>query len=245
MDMTDLERKELASLRVLAAGGCTIQKVIDELGPMSLWSKAGLDDHVAKKIAEALAASPVPMASKQIPRVIIDLGDNDEREKIIRHVAWEGGALHVCVSVRGPVPMASSAGEPVAETWWLKELQEFWETSESELTAAVKMAINYVRATPPTASLREQEDEKALRDGIERQEMLASLLKVLKEDAARLDWLDEKNKRFRMGWKVGMAPAGNVSVQSVIFAAKAMTPTPIREAIDAQRLGRGKENGNG
>src|SRR5687768_12892954 len=51
-----------------------------------------------------------------------------------------------------PVPMASSAGEAVAETWWLKELQEFWETSESELTAAVKMAINYVRATPPAAS---------------------------------------------------------------------------------------------
>jgi hypothetical protein len=60
-----------------------------------------------------------------------------------------------------------------------------------------------VYLAPPTASLREQEDEKALRDGIERQEMLASLLKVLKEDAARLDWLDEKNKRFRMGWKVG------------------------------------------
>ena len=47
-------------------------------------------------------------------------------------------------------------------------------------------------------------------------------------DTQRLDWLDATNKRFRMGWAVGVAPAGNCSVQSIIMGGK-----PIREAIDA------------
>lgn len=47
-------------------------------------------------------------------------------------------------------------------------------------------------------------------------------------DTARLDWLDETNKRFRMGWQVGVAPAGNCSVKAIIMGGK-----PIREAIDA------------
>lgn len=54
------------------------------------------------------------------------------------------------------------------------------------------------------------------------------------KDAERLDWLDATNKRFRIGWKVGMAPAGNVSVQAVIQLG-AGPLTTIREAIDAAR----------
>ena len=54
------------------------------------------------------------------------------------------------------------------------------------------------------------------------------------EDAARLDWLDAQNLRFRMGWQVGKAPAGNVSVKSVIFAGT-QPPVSIRAAIDAAR----------
>lgn len=50
-------------------------------------------------------------------------------------------------------------------------------------------------------------------------------------DAARLDWLDATNQRFRMGWKVGKAPAGNVSVQAVIQLGSGPL-TSIREAID-------------
>lgn len=50
-------------------------------------------------------------------------------------------------------------------------------------------------------------------------------------DSQRLDWLDARNKRFRMGWKVGMAPAGNVSVQPVIQLGGSVTS--IRDAIDA------------
>lgn len=35
-------------------------------------------------------------------------------------------------------------------------------------------------------------------------------------DAELLDWLDAANKPFKMGWCVSVAPAGNVSVRSVI-----------------------------
>ncbi|NIE67436.1 hypothetical protein [Burkholderia sp. Ax-1719] len=52
-------------------------------------------------------------------------------------------------------------------------------------------------------------------------------------DAARLDWLDATNARFKMGWRVGRAPAGNVSVSTVIQLDG--DPTPIRAAIDEAR----------
>lgn len=49
-------------------------------------------------------------------------------------------------------------------------------------------------------------------------------------DAARLDFLDG-NTRFKMGWRVGVAPVGNLNVSSVIQLSG--EPTSIREAIDA------------
>lgn len=48
------------------------------------------------------------------------------------------------------------------------------------------------------------------------------------DDAKRLNWLDDTNKRFRMGWEVGQAPAGNVSIRTIITGGKS-----IRDAIDA------------
>lgn len=48
------------------------------------------------------------------------------------------------------------------------------------------------------------------------------------KDAARLDFLDTNVHRFRMGWRLGSAPVGNLSIQSII-----MGGSPIREAIDA------------
>lgn len=54
------------------------------------------------------------------------------------------------------------------------------------------------------------------------------LLDVLERDASRLDFLDQ-NLSMKMGWRVGKAPAGNLSVQSVIQPSVA---TSIREAID-------------
>ena len=42
--------KEEMLLRELAGGQCVIPKVIDELGPMSLWSKAGLEAEIRKAV---------------------------------------------------------------------------------------------------------------------------------------------------------------------------------------------------
>lgn len=55
-----------------------------------------------------------------------------------------------------------------------------------------------------------------------------------REDAQRLDWLDAQNARFRVGWHVGRAPAGNVRINSVIVTGRSKL-TSIREAIDAAR----------
>ena len=56
-----------------------------------------------------------------------------------------------------------------------------------------------------------------------------SLLLKACADAKRLDFLDG-NLRMKMGWNVGCAPAGNLSVSSVI---QPSGPTSIRTAIDA------------
>jgi hypothetical protein len=50
-------------------------------------------------------------------------------------------------------------------------------------------------------------------------------------DAKRLDWIDVQNAPLQMGWRVGVAPKGNVSISSVIQLGGKVTS--IREAIDA------------
>lgn len=56
-------------------------------------------------------------------------------------------------------------------------------------------------------------------------------------DSARLNFLD-RNAEMRIGWDVGVAPFGNVSVTSVI-----MGKQTIRQAIDAAMLARIGEKG--
>ena len=54
-----MNREEEMALRELAAGRCAIQKVIDVLGPLSLWSKTELEKEILKAVAaerEACAA---------------------------------------------------------------------------------------------------------------------------------------------------------------------------------------------
>jgi hypothetical protein len=65
---------------------------------------------------------------------------------------------------------------------------------------------------------------------------MARILRAASEpdDSELLDWLDATNKRFKMGWKVSVAPAGNCSVQSVIFLGNS-EPVTIRAAIRAAR----------
>ncbi|MBU9378739.1 hypothetical protein [Burkholderia gladioli] len=71
-------------------------------------------------------------------------------------------------------------------------------------------------------------------------ELYAALVKAApaiseSEDAARLNWLDATNKRFRMGWSAGVAPAGNCRLQTIIQPDGNLTS--VREAIDAARKG--------
>lgn len=68
---------------------------------------------------------------------------------------------------------------------------------------------------------------------IEREAALVAEVEELRADAERLGWLDAQNISKRMGWKVNVAPLGNVSVQSVIFLGS--EPVKIRDAIDAAR----------
>lgn len=53
------------------------------------------------------------------------------------------------------------------------------------------------------------------------------------KDTERLNFMD-RNLKMRMGWSVGVALAGNVSIQSVISTRR---PTSIRDAIDAALRG--------
>jgi hypothetical protein len=46
-----MNREEEMALRELAAGRCAIQKVIDVLGPMSLWSKTELEKEISNAVA--------------------------------------------------------------------------------------------------------------------------------------------------------------------------------------------------
>ena len=61
-----------------------------------------------------------------------------------------------------------------------------------------------------------------------------------RDDVSLLDWLDAKNKPFKMGWQVGVAPAGNVVVKSVIYPIT--EPVSIRSAIRAARSSEGGGN---
>jgi len=65
---------------------------------------------------------------------------------------------------------------------------------------------------------------------------MARILRASSEpdDSELLDWLDATNKRFKMGWEVGVSPAGNCRVQSVICLGNS-EPVTIRAAIRAAR----------
>ena len=45
-----MNKDEEMALRELAAGRCAIQKVIDLVGPLSLWSKEGMEIEIAKAV---------------------------------------------------------------------------------------------------------------------------------------------------------------------------------------------------
>jgi hypothetical protein len=213
--LTDLERKELAALREFAAGGCTIQKVIAELGPISLWSKAGLDEHIAKRISEALAASPVPMASSA------------QRERVIE-LAWQvyRNELH-------PIAMAD------------------------------QVAFTLAHGDPPAASLREQEDAAdivawlltQLSGGYSLQQRLYNDAPNAADSVAAGAWIQTVTQHLQRLAKDAKPNqlllehsgcGNNTQVDQLTVRLNpgdkvVLFKGPITAAIDAQRLGRGKE----
>ncbi|MCY1295577.1 hypothetical protein D9M70_449230 [compost metagenome] len=84
-------------------------------------------------------------------------------------------------------------------------------------------------------------NDQALRQLFEDRDKLHAEVLILRKDSERLDWLGAKNAPFKMGWRCGIAPAGNVSLSSAIQLGGEITP--IREAIDAA-MGKGGQ-GNG
>jgi hypothetical protein len=100
-------------------------------------------------------------------------------------------------------------------------------SNKHDLPARLRMACDTIRRTSmPIKYLVPMMHEAA--DAIQR---LEAENEALKKDAERLNFLDERNRPFRMGWEVAHAPIGNVSVKSVIFRDR--FPTSIRTAIDA------------
>lgn len=70
---------------------------------------------------------------------------------------------------------------------------------------------------------------------------LSERVAELEKDRDRLDFLDETNAPKLMGWRCGIAPAGNVSVESVIQVGGKLTS--IREAIDQAIAAQGGDAG--
>jgi len=109
-------------------------------------------------------------------------------------------------------PAAAPAGFEAAIGEWMAA-RDYWQSDDHERVkqtwAAVLKFVPLVAAAAPVSQAVEQPADDA-------------------EDAARLDFLDTNVHRFRMGWEIGAAPVGNLSVRSIIMGGK-----PIREAIDA------------
>lgn len=63
------------------------------------------------------------------------------------------------------------------------------------------------------------------------EDLKALIERAQQPDKARLDWLDNTNVKFKMGWQVSLAPAGNASLKSIIQLGGGPLRT-IRHAID-------------
>lgn len=124
-------------------------------------------------------------------------------------------------------------------------------TNTALLTTLARMA-NHAESHRETTShsyqalQRAYEEDRNAVDAVAKmiaeRDALAAEVEALRADAERLGWLDAQNISKRMGWKVNVAPLGNVSVQSVIFLGS--EPVKIRDAIDAARASAATGGGN-
>lgn len=87
-----MNREEEMALRELAAGRCAIQKVIDVLGPMSLWSKTELEKEILKAVAaerEACAELVVRGTEEPVQTKTLEIL-RKERERIAAAIRARG-----------------------------------------------------------------------------------------------------------------------------------------------------------
>lgn len=167
-------------------------------------------------------------------------------------------ALDALTEIREALRVANETPNgPITDTIWMPGRPE-------TLFDAFDAAIAALQAEPPPANLADtptpkpqggmwtltapdgrtyQADSPLRCCGLEQRQRvpadvaMARIFRAASEpdDSELLDWLDSTNKRFKMGWKVSVAPAGNCSVQSVIFLGNS-EPVTIRAAIRAALL---------
>ena len=89
------ERKEFLLMRELAGGKCTIKKVIDEIGPLSLWSKDAFEREILKE-REACAQMCKDKA-KAIGARADSCGDVDAANDL-KALAWQFNVM--CAEIR-------------------------------------------------------------------------------------------------------------------------------------------------
>lgn len=130
-------------------------------------------------------------------------------QSIFADAACPATILTLIAQARASMPVQAA---PSIKTWQERTAGE--ELNGSTTFTAMKAEIADLRAA--LAAKAQQAAPTGQKEG------------VTEQDAKRLDFLDTNVHRFRMGWRVGAAPVGNLSMQSII-----MGGLPIREAIDA------------
>jgi hypothetical protein len=135
---------------------------------------------------------------------VIDVAVALEIRRVLEEVK-SVSAIHPCADM--PTPFQSGYQQACEEIFYRVTGQRWHMDEDAAKFAHVRsvQAANYGSASQPEAS------------------------EVT--DTHRLDWIDSVNKRFQMGWAIGSAPAGNLSVRTTIYLAK--DAPLIREAIDA------------
>ena len=115
--------------------------------------------------------------------------------------------------------MTTNKPEVVA---WMKPAPPTMNSVDSVITAKERRGASRMTLAGHNIALVRLSDYEALQAECE----------ALRKDAGRLDFLDARNRPLKMGWSVSDAPAGNVSIMS-IMSIGGREPTSIRSAIDA------------
>ena len=138
------------------------------------------------------------------------IGPNDaeiaQMLDVVGHASLDGMTdAIVPAKIKSPAPLALPSDAELADTPTPKPQGGMW-------TLTAPDGRTYQADSPLRCCGLEQ------RERVPADVAMARIFRAASEpdDSELLDWLDATNKRFKMGWKVGVAPAGNCSVQSII-----------------------------